>query len=202
MSEKEAKKHSKAGNIDDKLRRMPTFKIFLYVAMMGMTALFLPLVVYYFVMTAPQTFPIPNIFTINSFLLILSSLLLERSYYCFKQDQFIRFRIYLGNTLLLGILFLIGQYYGWLKLKELGVALSGAPNGSIFYIISGFHALHLAGGLLFLVVVFVDALKQLTYLETFINYINPSKQIRLQLLRIYWHFLDILWVLLFTCFLI
>jgi cytochrome c oxidase subunit 3 len=113
-----------------------------------------------------------------------------------------RFRIMLGLTFLLGALFLVGQYYGWLHLHEQGIPLGSNPYESIFYIISGLHALHVIGGIIFLSVVFLDAMKRLSYIETFINYVNPSKQIRLQLLRTYWHFLDVLWIALFICFLI
>jgi cytochrome c oxidase subunit 3 len=78
--------------------------------------------------------------------------------------------------------------------------LSGNSSAFIF-LISGLHLAHIFFGVVVMLVVLVDALKNYRYIDAFVSSLNPAKKTRLQLLVIYWHFVDVLWLLLFLLFL-
>ena len=95
-------------------------------------------------------------------------------------------------------MFAFFQYQGWQELTNTGIYLDGNPSGSFFYVITGMHAVHLLGGVLFLIFAFLNSIwifaikKQ----ETTIGE-NKALKVRTDLLSMYWHFMDILWIHLF-----
>ena len=54
---------------------------------------------------------------------------------------------WLNVTMLLGLLFVVGQYFAWLKLRSQGLYLPTNPNSSFFYVFTGVHVIHVVGGL-------------------------------------------------------
>ncbi|MFN3590499.1 MAG: heme-copper oxidase subunit III, partial [Spirosomataceae bacterium] len=56
---------------------------------------------------------------------------------------------------------------------------------------------HTAGGVIALIVAVVDAWRNRKYVDSFVYSVNPPNQLRLKLISIYWHFVDILWLILF-----
>lgn len=147
------------------------------------------------------SFNIPSIFWISTCLIILSSLALHFANKAFTSDRFTQYKWLLALTLDIGILFIITQIIGWRTLLNEGIALNKSTAGAFLYIISGLHLLHVLGGLIFLCILLVQALKRNTYIDSFIYSVNPPNQSRLRLITQYWHFVDILWVLLFVFFL-
>ena len=95
---------------------------------------------------------------------------------------------------ILGVLFLVTQYKGWMDLNAMGVFLDGNPSGSFVYAISGLHAAHVLGGIATLIMALVHAFG-LKFKVT------DKRKTRFQLTLIYWHFVDILWIYL-LCFMI
>ncbi len=92
---------------------------------------------------------------------------------------------------LLGLAFLGGQYLAWQQLHARGVFLSTNPHHSFFYVLTGVHALHLLGGLVW-GLVSVVRLRALA--------LTPGED-GLRLFATYWHFLGALWLyLLFLLF--
>ncbi|MGB4850116.1 MAG: cytochrome c oxidase subunit 3 [Saprospiraceae bacterium] len=140
-------------------------------------------------------FRIPDIFFYSTGVILLSSLVLHLSYWGFNNGKPILYRIALPLSLLLGIIFIVLQYQGWMALYNIGVPLDGNPSGSFFYVISGIHAAHVLGGLFAISVATLNAYS-LTYRPT-------EKRIkRFQLVLHYWHFVDFLWLYLFLFLLI
>ena len=138
-------------------------------------------------------FRLPNIFFINTAVILLSSVTLQASYYFFKNGKELLYKGLMIVSFLLGILFLILQYQGWLDMQAIGVELTGNPSGSFVYVISGVHAAHILGGLAALTVALVQAFS-LRYKVT------PRRKLRFELTLIYWHFVDFLWLYLLVFF--
>jgi cytochrome c oxidase subunit III len=140
-------------------------------------------------------FRIPDIFFYSTGVILLSSLVLHMSYWGFNHGKAGLYRIALPLSLLLGIIFIVLQYQGWMALYNIGVPLDGNPSGSFFYVISGIHAAHVLGGIFAISVATLNAFS-LTYRPT------EKRRRRFQLVLHYWHFVDFLWLYLFLFLLI
>lgn len=140
-------------------------------------------------------FKLPEVFYISTAVLILSSICLHLSYQGFKKMRSVQHRGFLVGAFLLGIAFVVLQYQGWMTLFDMGIELTGNPSGSFLYMISGVHVLHILGGLATMVVAMIHA---------FSLPCNPSPRrlLRFDLVRQYWHFVDILWIYLLIFLLI
>ncbi len=138
-------------------------------------------------------FKLPSIFTYSTVLLIISSITLHLSFNSFKNGKVNAYKSLLVVSFILGILFIISQYQGWLALKEIGVSLDGNPSGSFVYVISGVHAAHVLGGIGGLTVALVHAF----WLKYFIS---TKRLLRFKMILTYWHFVDFLWLYLFIFF--
>jgi cytochrome c oxidase subunit 3 len=140
-------------------------------------------------------FKIPGIFFFSTGVILLSSLVLHLSYWAFRNRRAGLYRLMLPLSLILGIVFIVLQYKGWLALYSIGVALDGNPSGSFFYVISGIHAAHVLGGIFAMSVASMNAFS-LPYKPT------EKRRRRFQLVVHYWHFVDFLWLYLFLFLLI
>ena len=88
----------------------------------------------------------------------------------------------------MAIAFFYMQYLSWVKLVAQDVFLVGNPSGSFVYIFSGLHLAHLIGGLVFLLVVFLDTM----------NYkVHSKSMLAIEMCTTYWHFLGGLWIYLY-----
>lgn len=133
-------------------------------------------------------FKLPNLFWISTGILILSSISMQFALSAAKKDQFNALRTSISITFVLGLFFLILQYYGWVQLVEMNVYFVGNPSGSFVYVLSGLHGLHLISGLVVLLVALVAAFKLK---------INAKALTQIKICSTYWHFLDALWIYLF-----
>jgi len=131
----------------------------------------------------------PRILFLNTFFLILSSALLEMSRRALRPDSQsqaadrAKCGLFLAVSLLLGVLFVIGQYSAWRQLRAQGLYLATTPNSSFFYLFTGAHALHLLGGLAALIYLYA--------------HLAVGREVRQNLLNgvvTYWHFMAILWL--------
>src|SRR5262249_15354097 len=89
-------------------------------------------------------------------------------------------------TLLLGLSFLTGQLLAWQSLSSRGFYLSTNPHSSFFYVLTGLHGVHLAGGLLALGYVASGSLPQLPELDSRRRWLDGT--------AVYWYFMDALWI--------
>ncbi|KGE89773.1 cytochrome c oxidase subunit 3 [Phaeodactylibacter xiamenensis] len=138
-------------------------------------------------------FRLPDIFYINTLVILLSSATVHGSYLAFKRGKTQAYRVLLVFTLILGLAFLALQYQGWQTLTAIGVELTTNPSGSFVYVISGVHAAHILGGIAALIVAIIHAFA-LTHKVT------PARKLRFEMTLIYWHFVDFLWVYLLVFF--
>lgn len=138
-------------------------------------------------------FRLPNIFFINTIVMLLSSVALHSSYIFFKKGNEFLYKSLLVVAFILGLLFVILQYQGWLDLTSIGIELTGNPSGSFVYVISGVHAAHVLAGIAAILVALIQGFS-LKYKVT------KKRKLRFELTLIYWHFVDFLWVYLLIFF--
>jgi len=135
----------------------------------------------------------PPILYSNTFLLLLSGAAFEFWRRASRSNQPAEAKSpaagisWLLVTLVLGFLFVAGQYLAWAQLRAAGLFLSTTPNSSFYYVITAMHALHVTAGIAALI-----------YLVMRLEF-SPSKLRRstVDSTRVYWHFMGILWVYLF-----
>jgi cytochrome c oxidase subunit 3 len=90
----------------------------------------------------------------------------------------------------LGAIFVAGQVYEYAHLVSEGVTLSSSAYGSVFYITTGFHGLHVTGGLIAFLVVLIRVFKAQKF--------GHSQATMAIVVSYYWHFVDIVWIALFS----
>lgn len=131
----------------------------------------------------------PRILWLNTTLLALSSVALEAARRRLREWKVPAARTCFALAGLLGAGFVIGQFGAWRTLRAQGVFLATNPHSSFFYMLTGVHILHLAGGLVWFLAI-AARLRRLT----------PGDD-ALGLFATYWHFLGFVWAyLLFVLF--
>ena len=138
--------------------------------------------------------PEPTLLWFNTGVIMLSSFAFSRATINAREGDIKRTREYL---LLAGVLtfgFIIGQLFVWRELVSFGYFVSTNPSYAFFYLLTALHILHLFGGLIAWLVV--------TY-KSFIPQKETSDfSLKVNLCAIYWHFLLIVWTLLFVMLLL
>lgn len=173
------------GSGGDQAFPVPTPKIGLWVLLAALTVLFSAIVSAYLVrMDLPdwKHLPKPGLLWVNTAVLVLSSLFLQRSSIAVRRGDEAGMRLNMRIGGALGFAFVIGQLLAWAQLRSLGYYLTGNPSSSFFYLMTALHALHLLGGLVAWAV--VGARK------------HPSP-LSVELCTLYWHFLLLVWLVFF-----
>ncbi|HEX6226061.1 MAG TPA: cytochrome c oxidase subunit 3 [Chryseolinea sp.] len=134
-------------------------------------------------------FDLPDLFLVTTGIILLSSATMHWAYISVKKDNMEQAKVAVGITTVLGLTFLAGQILAWAELVKNSIHLVGNPSGSFVYIISGLHGLHIIGGIIFLIVVFVSV---------FEVKIHSKNMLRIEMCATYWHFLGGLWLYLFV----
>ncbi|ARK10926.1 cytochrome c oxidase subunit 3 [Fibrivirga algicola] len=182
-------------------KRREPFRFMIWLGIGGSVLLFTVLLGIYIVrQTGPgwSDVALPNVFVLSTLVILLSSLTLHNANRAFRHEQFSVYRINMATTLVLGTLFILLQGWGWRQMVRSGVGLQGNPAGGFVYIISGLHLLHILIGLVFITITLVEALRRRAYVEAFVYSVNPPNQLKIKLITLYWHFVDVLWVVLFV----
>ena len=99
-------------------------------------------------------------------------------------------REWFALTFIMGAFFIGGQVFEYAELVHEGLTLSSAPYGSVFYLATGFHGLHVTGGLLAFLVVMIRVSKARRF--------GHSQATTAIVVSYYWHFVDIVWIALFS----
>ncbi len=163
----------------------------LWLALTAIGMLFAGLSSAYIVMRgAPawQNVALPTALWVNTFVLLASSVTIERARRRAQSDQMGPTKFWMSLTAGLGLVFLIGQVLAWRQLVSVGVYLPTTLHSSFLYVLTGAHALHILGGLAALGYVLVRTLGD--------RYTGSNHE-PIALCATYWHFMDGLWVYLF-----
>ncbi len=145
-------------------------------------------------------FSMPVAFYTSTIIILISSATMHVAHVSNKKGHTLMTVFGIFVTIVLGLLFAYFQLQGWQDLTNSGIYLDGNPSGSFFYVITGMHAFHLLGGVIFLLFAFIKSSWLFIYKKqksTLISDKSTALKVRTDLLGIYWHFMDILWVYLF-----
>jgi cytochrome c oxidase subunit 3 len=124
--------------------------------------------------------------TIATLVLIVSSGTMQLGVRAVEEDRRRRFLLWLGATFVLGAAFVAIQLVDWTRLN---FGIDSGAYGSAFYLMTGFHLLHVVGGLLAMILMGGRALSR-----RFGAVDLPS----VEMLSYYWHFVDVVWIALFA----
>jgi cytochrome c oxidase subunit 3 len=138
---------------------------------------------------------------INTTVLVLSSVTCQFGVFAAERFQNARtgalwqlskwgMREWFALTFVMGAFFIGGQVFEYAELVHEGLTLSSAPYGSVFYLATGFHGLHVTGGLLAFLVVLIRVSKARRF--------GHSQATTAIVVSYYWHFVDIVWIALFS----
>jgi len=132
---------------------------------------------------------LPWHFSLNSCIIVLSSITLVFAARAARKDQLETTRLLVILTTIFGIAFLAGQMLAYRELVALNEYFTGGNvSHSFIYVITGVHAVHVLGGVIFLLITLVEAFK--------LN-IHSKNMNLLEMCATYWHFLGVLWLYLF-----
>ncbi|OFW53297.1 MAG: hypothetical protein A2146_04360 [Actinobacteria bacterium RBG_16_67_10] len=138
--------------------------------------------------TAQEIFDVP--FTsVSSFVLLMSSLTMVLAHYAAGRRDWRRMRVWLLATAGLGLVFLSGQAYEFTNFVHEGLTVTTSPFGSAFFVLTGFHGGHVAIGVLMLLA---------TTFMSFSGRLHEGQGMNVELVGLYWHFVDIVWIVIFT----
>ena len=119
-------------------------------------------------------------------LLVLSSITCQLGVWAIRRDDRTGFIRAIGVTLVLGVLFLLGQVYDY---STLGFGVSDTPFGTTFYTLTGFHGAHVFGGAVMLSVVLYRGLA---------GQFSSKHHDAVEAVSLYWHFVDVVWIVLYS----
>jgi cytochrome c oxidase subunit 3 len=128
--------------------------------------------------------------TINTTILVLSSVTCQLGVFAAERGDVRRLRTWFTVTFVMGAVFIGGQVYEYVKLVEEGLTLSNSVYGSVFFLTTGFHGLHVTGGL----IAFLFVLGR-TYAARRFTHEQATSAI---VVSYYWHFVDVVWIGLFA----
>lgn len=177
------------------LRTARSYKLLLLFAMISMTMMFAGLTSAFVVSKSRadwlKDFQLPTAFFFSTAVIICCSLTFHLAKKAILKDNQSTTTKFLLATLALGIGFVVLQFVGFGQIVENGYYFTGAASSittTFLYIVTVVHLLHLAGGLISLLIIIYNHFKQ--------KY-NSTQTLGIELGAMYWHFLDLLWVYLF-----
>lgn len=142
-----------------------------------------------------HTWPVPStvlnipLTGINTFILICSSATLVLGLASVQRGYQEGLQVGLFLTVLLGAVFLGIQMHEYQELIHDGFTISSSIFGSCFFTLTGFHGAHVLAGVIWLIVVFI---------RSFMGYFTPEEYAGVEIVGLYWHFVDLVWIILFT----
>jgi cytochrome c oxidase subunit 3 len=130
--------------------------------------------------------PYALVFTI---ILVTSSITCQLGVFRAERGDVHGLRRWFALTFLMGLAFVLGQANEYTNLVQEGIKINGDGYGSMFYLTTGFHGLHVCGGL----VAFI-----LFLIRTTMGRFTPAQATAAIVVSYYWHFVDVVWIALFA----
>jgi heme/copper-type cytochrome/quinol oxidase subunit 3 len=138
--------------------------------------------------TPHEVYDIP--FTsVSSFILLMSSLTMVLALAAIQRGDGEKLRAWLMATALLGMAFISGQVYEFTTFVHEGLSIKSNASTSAFFTLTGFHGAHVTGGILMLLSLYGMSLD---------GRLPTAKSETVELVGLYWHFVDIVWIVIFT----
>jgi cytochrome c oxidase subunit 3 len=181
---------------EHKLRTARSYKLILLFSMVSMTMMFAGLTSAFVVSKSRvdwlKDFELPPAFYFSTIVIMGCSVTFHLAKKYIQKDNKSATTTFLFATLALGILFVILQFVGFDQIVKQGYYFTGSESSittTFLYVVAVVHLMHLAGGLISLLIIIYNHFKQ--------KY-NSSQTLGIELGAMYWHFLDFLWIYLFV----
>ena len=127
---------------------------------------------------------------VNTTILVLSSVTCQLGVFAAERGDVKNLRKWFIITFIMGAVFIAGQVTEYAELVHKGLTLSSSAYGSAFYLTTGFHGLHVTGGL----IAFLFVLGR-TYAAKRFTHEQATSAV---VVSYYWHFVDVVWIALFA----
>lgn len=128
--------------------------------------------------------------SISAFVLLMSSVAMVLGLHAIQRGDMRRFRIWITSTGLLGLVFLGGQVYEFTHFYQEGLSLGTNLFGSSFFVLTGFHGAHVTMGVFWLFSLVLSSFRP--------PLVTKEKALNVEIAGLYWHFVDIVWIIIFT----
>lgn len=149
------------------------------------------------------SFSMPKVFFLSTAFIVVSSIFMWLASRAFKRSELKSYRRNLSLTLLFGTAFVVSQVIGWIALRNNDLFLNVHVSAAFFYVISGAHAVHVAGGLVILAISWwMINRKMRDPVYSLTMEVSPARKFKVDLVATYWHFVDLLWIYLFVFLLV
>ena len=130
--------------------------------------------------------PYATTFTV---ILVLSSVTCQLGVFAAEKGDVFGLRRWFTITFVMGLIFVLGQANEYRHLVHEGITISSDGYGSMFYLTTGFHGLHVTGGLIAFIIFMI---------RTTMGRFTPAQATSAIVVSYYWHFVDVVWIALFA----
>jgi cytochrome c oxidase subunit 3 len=130
--------------------------------------------------------PYATTFTV---ILVLSSVTCQLGVFAAEKGDVFALRRWFTITFVMGLIFVLGQVNEYVTLVHHGVKINADGYGSMFYLTTGFHGLHVTGGLIAFIIYMI---------RTTMGRFTPAQATSAIVVSYYWHFVDVVWIALFA----
>lgn len=171
------------------------YRVGMWLTLAAVFMLFASLIVTYLFLASQKDWRalnVPSVLWFSTALIAVSSVTFEAARSSLRRGRERNYRVWLTLSLLLGFAFLATQSNAWWQLAQQGVYLAESPHSSLFYILTGAHAVHLFGGIIGLFILLIRAFVKRH------EWISQRRHPATDAVALYWHFMDGLWVCLFV----
>jgi cytochrome c oxidase subunit 3 len=173
------------------------YRIGVWMAIGSILMLFVALTSSYIVRSASgndwHPIVMPKVLWLSTTLILISSITIERARRSLKRNNQAAYGRWLVSTVALGIGFVASQLIAWRQLVRQGVYMAANPYNSFFYLFTAAHGVHLLGGLCALTYLLVRTRKARNTIDGELRRVGAADAV-----TIYWHFMDVLWIGLFS----
>jgi heme/copper-type cytochrome/quinol oxidase subunit 3 len=127
--------------------------------------------------------------SVSSFVLLMSSLSMALAVAAIQRGDHRRLRVWLSTTALLGSVFIGGQIYEFTTFIRRGMTIKTNVTSGAFFVLTGFHGVHVTLGIIMLLSLVSLSIR---------GKIPQAKAEVVEIAGLYWHFVDIVWIIIFT----
>jgi cytochrome c oxidase subunit III len=182
-------------NLSDTHTKVSNWKMFMWLFLAQDGMMFFTMFVAYLGLRIGSTnWPLPTNYlgivstAVMTFILICSSVTMVQSISAIQRGDRRKMRLWLGATIFGGLLFLIGQVLEYSHLLgEMGMGVSHHLFDATFFILTSFHGLHVLCGVIYLTSILAKSGRY-----------SAENYMQLEIAGLYWHFVDLVWIILFT----
>jgi cytochrome c oxidase subunit 3 len=189
-----------------KIESLHQYKTFLYLTMSGIFILFSSMLLVFIQKSKLEqlnSYETPKAFIFSSLLIILSTYSIQPILLFAKSERLkaVLIRLYICG--ILGTLFMLSQIIGWFEFRYTVIIQPNTQSDVLLFLISFLHLVHFVGGFIYLCVLIVQiSIANKNEIKKIIWLTDPHQILKLELFRVYWNFMDALWIALYIVFIL